>query len=114
MTHGRLDRRALRRAGQAILEDNFQHVTVRRGRYGEEMRVAEFSTRIAATSNATGGLDGQSVVGDTAAQMYVLHLPEGMDIRKGDEVWTGGGRRYRIVTLETHPGSRQALAEAIQ
>jgi hypothetical protein len=114
MTHGRLSNRALRRATQAILDDSYQRVQVLRGRYGEEKLVAEFSTRIAPTSSATRGLDGQTVSGDSAAQMYVIHVPENLDVRKGDEVWTTAGQRYRVVYLATFPGELQALAEAIQ
>lgn len=112
MINGRLDRRAVRRATQALVADAYQHVQVLRGRHGSETRVGEFRTRIAATS-ATGP-DTQSIAGDSSAQMYVLYAPEGIDLRKGDELWTANGARYRVVTLNPTPGARQILAEAIQ
>ena len=112
MINGRLDRRAVRRATQAMVADGYQAVQVLRGRAGTETRVGEFRTRIAAT-NATAP-DTQSIAGDSSAQMYVLYAPEGLDLRKGDELWTTDGIRYRIVSLNPAPGARQILAEAIQ
>jgi hypothetical protein len=82
-----------------------------RGRYGEEVCVGEFRTRIAATS---GALDKQSVVGDSAPQTHVLSAPEGIDLRKGDELWTASGVRYRAVLIDALPGARQIIAESIQ
>lgn len=112
MINGRLDRRAVRRATQALVADSYQAVQVLRGRAGTETRVGEFRTRIAAT-NATAP-DTHGIAGDSSAQLYVLHLPECLDIRKGDEVWTADGIRYRVVSLNPTPGARQMLAEAIQ
>ena len=114
MINGRLDRRAVRRATQALVADSYQHVRVMRGRYGEEVRVGEFRARIAATSGATGSLDQQSVIGDSAPQMYVVSAPEGIGLRKGDELWSGEGQRYRIVMIDATPGARQIIAESIQ
>lgn len=112
MTNGRLDRRAVRRATQSVIADSYQHVRVMRGRYGDEVCVAEFRSRIAAT-NATGP-DTQTVIGDSSARMYVIHAPEGLDLRKGDELWTTDGVRYRAVLLAPIPGARQIIAESIQ
>jgi len=112
MINGRLDRRAVRRATHAVLAEAYQHVQVLRGRHGSEVRVGEFRTRIAATNSTHP--DTQSVAGDSSAQIYVLYAPEGIDLRKGDELWTTGGGRYRVVTLDSTPGARQILAEAIQ
>jgi hypothetical protein len=46
--------------------------------------------------------------------MYVLHAPHQVDIRKGDELWTGAGQRYRVVVINQTPGLRQIIAEYIQ
>jgi hypothetical protein len=85
-----------------------------RGRYGEEVCVGEFRARIAATRGAAGSLDQQSVVGDSAPQTHVISAPEGIDLRKGDELWTASGVRYRAVLIDALPGARQIIAESIQ
>lgn len=111
---GRLHSPALRRNARELCADSYQHVEVRRGRQGAEAHVTDFQTRIAAATNAVGGLDQITVGGASSPQMYVLYAPPQADIRKGDELWTGAGQRYRVVVINQTPGLRQIIAEYIQ
>lgn len=113
MTNGRLHRGLLRRAVRAIRADNYVHAQVLRGRQGSETRVADFQTRIAATNTSALSRDRQIVIGDVATQVYVIDAPEGLDLRKGDEVWAAGAR-YRIIAVDAVPGMQQIIAQHIQ
>jgi len=113
VSNGRLDQRLMRLDSRSIRDDSYAFVRVFRGRRGAEDAVAAFRARIAATNSATSGRDQQGVVGDAAAQQYVISAPLGIDIRKGDEVWTQGAR-YRVVAVDAAPGAQQCIAQHIQ
>lgn len=113
MTNGRLNPSLIRRGSMLIRADVYVYAQVYRGRRGSEAAVADFQARIAAVSAAALSRDQQAVVGDSAAQVYVISAPEGLPVQKGDEIWTGAGR-YRLIAVDALPGEQQLLAFSIQ
>jgi len=113
MTNGRLNQSLIRRDGAFVRADVYVYAQVYRGRRGSETVVGDFQARIAAVSASALSRDQQAVIGDSAAQVYVISAPLGSPVQKGDEIWTGTGR-YRVIAVDILPGEQQVIAQSIQ
>jgi hypothetical protein len=98
---------------EAIVDDRWLQVEVWRGEVGSEQRIAQFRTRIAATSAAVVGRDVQELAGDVSPQFYVMPFVAGHGLQAGDEVWSGNDR-YRVVAVDAFSHQSQAIMQRLQ
>ena len=105
--------RILDRARLQMLRDKYVNAQIWRRDGGEDLLVADFTTRIAATTTADAGRDSQPIAGNAADRFFVALAPRYSGALKDDEVWVGD-QRYRVVAADEYPHGLQLLIKEIQ
>ena len=105
--------RILDRARLQMLKDLYFNAQIWRRDGDEDLLVADFTTRIAATTTGDAGRDAQPVIGNAAERFFVALAPRYSGALKNDEVWVGN-KRYRVIASDEYPHGLQLLIKEIQ